>query len=82
MLERIIVLLSAYGLVFLYDAFHWKGGSGKRDKTVYAVIIVISVYLGIEYVAGMDLFGLYEWVDLVYTDSARTIDQWLKGPGK
>lgn len=80
MLERMIVLLSAYCLVFLYDGLHLKGGSDKRDKKFYAVIILISLYLGIDYATGLDFYGLYDLADLVYTDAARIVAQWLKVP--
>ncbi|XEC92694.1 hypothetical protein AB6A23_14940 [Paenibacillus tarimensis] len=78
--ERIIVLLVAFGSVLLYDYYSLFHGLDKKEKTAYLCVMVIALYLGIEYAAKLDLFGLYSIIDLTLTDIARAIDKLLTPP--
>ena len=82
MVERIVVLLVVYGSLSFYDRSHLRSVSNKAEKAVYLVLMAASLYLAIDYVlpSPFDFPGLYESVDLVFTDLARVIDTWLTVP--
>ncbi|MDQ0062598.1 hypothetical protein [Paenibacillus harenae] len=82
MIERIIILLLAYGSISLYDRSHLKSVSNKAEKAVYIVLMLASLYLAIDYALAspFDFPGLYDTIDLVFTDLARLIDKWLTAP--
>lgn len=82
MVERIIVLLLAYGSISMYDRSHLKSVSNKAEKATYFVLMAASLYFAIDYAlpSPFDFPGLYESVDLVFTDLARVIDTWLTVP--
>ncbi|WP_372629341.1 hypothetical protein [Cohnella sp.] len=82
MLERIIVLLLAYGSISLYDRSHLRSVSNRAEKAVYIVLMLASLYFAIPYIfeSPIDFPGLYELADLVFTDLARRLDQMLTVP--
>lgn len=82
MVERIMVMLLVYGSIVLYDRPHLKNSSSRGEKTVYAILMIISLYFCIDYAANLNLPGLYEMIDLVFTDTARIIDKSLTVPKK
>ncbi|WP_341281845.1 hypothetical protein [Paenibacillus sp. FSL H8-0537] len=82
MLERVIVLVFVYGSMLLYDRMLLKTESNKREKYVYIFILLASVYLGVDYAANLNFFGLLELVDVLLTNPARAIDKWLTMPPK
>ncbi|MUT68609.1 hypothetical protein [Paenibacillus sp. NEAU-GSW1] len=82
MLERIIVLLVAYGSIFLYDRSQLKSVSNKAEKAVYVVLMLASLYFAIDYVLALKFPGLYESVDFAFTGLAKLIDKMLTVPKK
>lgn len=82
MLERIIILLLVYGSILLYDRSHLKSVSNKKEKAVYVILLLASLYLAVDYALMADFPGHYEVVDLLFTDTARVIDKWLTVPKK
>lgn len=77
MKERVIVMLIAFGSIVLCNKSYWKSGMNKRERSVSILLMLIALYLGIQYAANLNMLGLYELVDLVFTDTALTIDKWL-----
>lgn len=84
MFERIIVLLLVYGSILLYDRSHMKSVSNKKEKAVYVILMLASLYLAFDYalMLNVNFPGLYELVDLVFSDTARVIDKWMTVPKK
>ncbi|SFF42703.1 hypothetical protein SAMN04487969_13754 [Paenibacillus algorifonticola] len=82
MLERVIVLVLVYGSMLLYDRMLLKNESNKREKSAYIFILLVSFYMGIDYVANLNFFGFFELVDVLLTNPARAIDKWLTMPPK
>lgn len=80
MSERIIVLLVVFGWVLLHDSSLLKSGTNKRDKAVYVILMIISLYLGISYAGNLNFLGFYDLADFVLSDTARLIDKWLTVP--
>ncbi|WP_337100414.1 hypothetical protein [Paenibacillus sp. YIM B09110] len=82
MVERIIVLLLAYGSVSLYDRSHLKSVTNKAEKAVYIILMLASLYFAIDYALEwpFDFPGLYELIDLIFTDLAKLIDKMLTVP--
>lgn len=81
-MERIVVLLIAYGSIFLYDRSHFNSVSNKAEKAVYIVLMLASLYLAIDFAleSPFDFPGLYELVDFAFTDLAKLIDKMLTVP--
>ncbi|MEK3882650.1 hypothetical protein [Paenibacillus sp. PL2-23] len=84
MVERVIVLLAAYGSIFVYDRSLWQSESSRAEKAAYIILMMVSLYFAVDYALAFpfDFPGIYELADLVFTDMARTIDKWLTLPNQ
>lgn len=80
MKERIFVLTVVYGCLILYDGLHLKNNTNKREKAVYLIIIIVSLYMGFDYVTNMNLVDYYDMIEPIFGKMATKIDEFLKGP--
>ncbi len=76
--ERMLVLTFALGGVWLYDGMTLRRKMSKRDKYVYGAIMVLSLYMGIDYAVNADWPDLFDIVGLL-KPASNAIDKMLRG---
>jgi hypothetical protein len=77
MKERILVLMAAYGSMMLYEFFQRKKFADKREKAVYLILMLVSLYLGLNYAWNRNWVQFYDLAELVFGKTARSIDKLL-----
>ncbi|MCK9859031.1 hypothetical protein [Paenibacillus sp. ATY16] len=76
MLEKIMVLIISYVLTLGTD-IHNLSDAQVRSKMIYFGIIVISLYLSVDYLIKPELPDIHALVDLTLTRPARMIVEFL-----
>lgn len=80
MSERIFVLIVMFGsfmLYMLYDSFRLKTNENKKEKIIYLILILASLYMGIDYVVNRDWVDYYDLIEPVFAVTARQIEDFL-----
>ncbi|MBD2868921.1 hypothetical protein [Paenibacillus arenilitoris] len=77
MAERLTVLVVAFGGMLLYDGLKWRNRISKRDKLIYSVLLLVSLYMGADYALNKDWPDFHMAIDLVIGDLARAIEGYL-----
>lgn len=76
MTARILLLAFLYASMFVSQRLVTRK-MGWREKTVYAFLLVFSLYEAIDYAGNWNWMELYEWNDLVLGNPARSIERFL-----
>lgn len=77
MRERIFVLIVMFGSLMLYDGFHLKTNGNKKEKAIYLIIMLASLYMGIDYVVNRNWVDYYDLIGPVFAETARQIENFL-----
>ncbi|WP_168122995.1 hypothetical protein [Paenibacillus sp. HB172176] len=78
MLNRILIVFAAMAGVIVYDAITLRGKISRKEKTAYVIIMVVALYLGVDYVVDKDWYDGYDLVEAVFGGAAKGIDDMLK----
>ncbi|MDF2838033.1 MAG: hypothetical protein K0Q63_3673, partial [Paenibacillus sp.] len=62
----------------LYDGFTLKGSITKRSKLVYGALILLSLYMGIDYVWNEEWPDYLDLVNIPFGKAAKALDQMLR----
>ncbi|MCM3701598.1 hypothetical protein [Paenibacillus macerans] len=76
MAEKMMVVISSYLLMTFYNFAEIKK-IGRRDKIAYGVTVIVSIYLGIEYVGELGLPILHDIAAWLYKDLGHSIVKYL-----
>jgi hypothetical protein len=79
-MEEFIVLLVVYSSILLYDWSILTKSKLRREKFLYFVMMLFSLYIGVDYLTNTDLFGFYDLFDHIFLDISKMIDKWLQIP--
>jgi hypothetical protein len=77
MVERIIVVLLMYTVLFSYDLSRLKK-QPKKAKYVYTIIIALSLYVGLDFIFKTDWPNIVDLVNVVFLKPAELIVEYLK----
>lgn len=77
MVERVVVLMVAFGSMLLYDGFKLKNKISKGEKAVYGIILLICLYLALDYIVNKNWLDFYDVVKPILGGTAKTIDDFL-----
>ncbi|SFD79515.1 hypothetical protein SAMN05216378_1457 [Paenibacillus catalpae] len=77
-MERYIVIIVAFGYVYFFDYLHVKKKGSKKDMSIYLVLILLSLYMGVDYVMNRDWIDYYDVFEPLFKGTAREIDSFLK----
>ncbi len=78
MLERLVIAAAALGGMLLYDGLTLRGKLRRQEKWLYAALVCVGLYLGVDYVVNQDWFDLYNIVDKVFGAAAKHMVNMLK----
>ncbi|MCA0758710.1 hypothetical protein KP806_27005 [Paenibacillus sp. N4] len=78
MWERILVMVIAFGGVLVYDGITLRKKVTAGEKAIYAIMLVIGLYMAMDYVANQDWFDVYDLVEPVLGGVSKQIDNMLK----
>lgn len=76
MAEKMIVVISSYLLMTVYNLANINK-LVLRDKIAYGVSVIVSIYLGIEYVGELGIPILHDIASWLYKDLAHNIVEYL-----
>ncbi|ASA25226.1 hypothetical protein [Paenibacillus donghaensis] len=76
MAEKMIVVISGYLLMTFYNLAKTKKMM-LRDKITYGVTVIVSIYLGIEYVGEFGMPILHDIASWLYKDLGHRIVEYL-----
>ncbi|GIO41598.1 MULTISPECIES: hypothetical protein [Paenibacillus] len=76
MAEKMIVVISSYLLMTFYNLATIKK-MVLRDKIAYGVTVIVSIYLGIEYIGGFGMPILHTLAAWLYKDWGHRIVEYL-----
>lgn len=73
------MLICVYGSMMLYDMPYLASMPDKRSKTVYALLVIASLGLALDYLITLafDFPDLIEMAERLFGGMARVIDRWL-----
>ena len=77
MVERVFVLMVAFGSMLLYDGFKLKNKISKGEKAVYGIILLICLYLALDYIVNKNWPDFYDVVKPILGGTAKKIDDFL-----
>ncbi|MBD2872356.1 hypothetical protein [Paenibacillus arenilitoris] len=77
MAERIVVLCSAFAGMLLFERFHLNNKRSKGERAAYILLLLVSFYLGMDYVMAKDWTDSYDLFDFVFGRAAKAIDDFL-----
>jgi hypothetical protein len=78
MWERMVVLVTAFGGMLLFDGLTLRNKITKREKWIYAVLVAAALYMGVDYVVNQDWYDIYNIVEPLLGGIAKLIDDMLK----
>lgn len=76
---RIVCTLALGAIMIWANAGDWRKGAG-RDRAVCAVLLGISVYLGVLYATDADWPNLNDLIDVAFKGTARQIVEAVRKP--
>ncbi|RRJ67100.1 hypothetical protein EHV15_32385 [Paenibacillus oralis] len=76
MAEKLMVVISSYLLMTVYNLAKTKKIE-LRDKIAYGVTVIVSIYLGIEYVGDLGMPILHDIAAWLYKGLGRSITRYL-----
>ncbi|MEC1903559.1 hypothetical protein ACQKGA_29435 [Priestia megaterium] len=79
MVEKIIVLLILYIVVWCSDGPKLKQ-KNRRERITYGAIMLVTVYLSLDYVFELGWPNFIELINLVLSDVSKKIVESLKVP--
>ncbi|MFD0672819.1 hypothetical protein [Cohnella sp. GCM10027633] len=79
MFLRIGCMLALGAIMLWVNAGDWRAGAA-RDRVVCAVLLGISVYLGILYATDADWPNLNDFIQLLFKDAAKQIVESVRKP--
>ncbi|CAH1224942.1 hypothetical protein PAECIP111893_05196 [Paenibacillus plantiphilus] len=77
MLEKVIVMIVAFGLVIVYDLPNYRRNK-RRERIVYWTMMMIAAYLGLDFMLNIKLPHADELLDITFTWPARMIFEALQ----
>ena len=77
MVERVFVLAVAFGSMLLYDGLKLKNKMSKGEKTVYGIILLVCLYLALDYIVNKNWLDFYDVVKSIFGGAAKAIDDYL-----
>ncbi|MFM9278712.1 hypothetical protein [Paenibacillus jiagnxiensis] len=77
MAEKMMVVMSSYLLMTFYNLAKIKK-MALRDKIAYEVTVIVSIYLGIEYVGEFGMPILHDIALWLYKDWGHSIVEYLE----
>lgn len=77
MLEKVIVMTVAFGLVMVYDLPNYRR-KRSSERTAYWAMMMIAAYLGLDFILNIKLPHVDELLDITFTRPARIIFEALQ----
>ncbi|WP_019533328.1 hypothetical protein [Paenibacillus ginsengihumi] len=77
MVEKMVVVISSYLVLTIYNLANTEK-MAPRDKIAYGVSVIVSVYLGVEYVGEWGMPILQDIAAWLYKDLGRMIARYLE----
>jgi Kef-type K+ transport system membrane component KefB len=77
MVERIIVVLLMYTVLFSYDLSRLKKQQ-KKARYIYTIIVALSLYVGLDFIFEADWPNIIDLVNVVFLKPAELIIEYLK----
>lgn len=77
MVERVFVLAVAFGSMLLHDGFKLKNKISKGEKTVYGIILLVCLYLALDYIVNKNWLDFYDVFKSIFGGAAKAIDDFL-----
>lgn len=79
MVEKIILLLTLYAAIFVYDGPKLNHKNG-RERFAYGLLMTASLYLSIDYLLEQHFPNLVDVVHFFFKESAKHIVEAIKLP--
>ncbi|KRE49033.1 hypothetical protein [Paenibacillus sp. Soil522] len=77
MVERVFILVIAFGSMLLYDGFKLKNKISKREKTVYGILLIFCLYAALDYIVNKNWLDYYDVIKSILGGTAKKIDDFL-----
>lgn len=76
MMERILVIVVAFGGMLLYDLLTLKKIS-KGEKGIYAIACFLCLYMGMDFVVNKDWPDFFDLMVPIFDNISKAIDDYL-----
>ncbi len=77
MVERVFVLVVAFGGMLLYDGFKLKNKISKGEKIVYGILLIFCLYAALDYIVNKNWLDYYDVIKSILGGTAKKIDDFL-----
>ncbi|WP_169088382.1 hypothetical protein [Paenibacillus sp. PL91] len=77
MAERIVVLMVIFGGMLLHYWFVFRNKIKKREKAVYFLLLLIGLYLGMDYALNKNWLDFNDMIKPVFGGVSKEIDDFL-----
>jgi hypothetical protein len=79
--QRILILVLVYAIILACDYKRLTLAINWREKAVYLIMIVVTLYLGINYVLQWKLPFVYEVFEYIWAVPSKHVSAWLQLSG-
>ncbi|MDP4097113.1 hypothetical protein OIN60_10060 [Paenibacillus sp. P96] len=77
MRERIFLMVLVYTAVLVYGLLRRNKAAAPRDRLVYVILLVGSLYLSLDFIVNQDWPDTYDFVPGFIKELAKKIDSFL-----